>query len=147
MRLFLPLLLLVISLASCHDCVTGPDHSDVVDPVERWQAYDVRNYTYMIDNVCFCTEGGKRRVVVRDNKVASVFLVEGDGELRAVPLYNGRTIDNLFEIINDAKSTPTGTATATYDAKYGFPTTADLDYSPEVVDNELWWKIVSFHVD
>ncbi len=136
----------VISL-SCTEGDVAPDYSSIADPKARWEAYGFTNYT--IDQIldCFCPYGGiPIRVVVRNNQVFNVSQA-GNG-LRLPAAYWGqfRTIDGLFEAVEEVNPDSVSVFTVTYDAKYGYPTVIYVDPSAMIADEEYGYRTSNFEL-
>ena len=107
---------------------------------EVWSDYDFNDYDYTFQIDCFCTEEYRepKRIEVRDNKV---FTVAGTpiGEVENSTVF--RTIDGLFEFIEEQRKLNPAVEEIEYDPTYGFPTSIFFDISELIADEEIRYSI------
>ncbi|MDA0985968.1 MAG: DUF6174 domain-containing protein [Bacteroidetes bacterium] len=108
-----------------------------------WRDYDFKNYDYTFQIDCFCSEEYRepKRIEVRDNKV---FTVAGTliGEVENPTVF--RTIDGLFEFIEEQSKLNPAVEEIEYDPTYGFPTSIFFDISELIADEEIRYSISDF---
>jgi hypothetical protein len=54
------------------------------------------------------------------------------------------TIDELFDIIEDARRRDAASLAVDYDPTYGFPTRVSIDYHREMADDEIVYRASDF---
>lgn len=130
------------SLAAVACGVTGPsdrlagEQARLDQARARWRAQGIADYTYVFSRGCFCVTEYREPVTitVRGRSIASVVSVAG-GVPRDPALYP--TIEGLFDLVQNAIDEDAATIRTAYDAARGFLTSAYLDISERIADEEL----------
>jgi hypothetical protein len=123
--------------AGCSDPL-GPEQEALDANRDRWAAAALADYRYTLREFCFCGPETLRPVVieVRDGQVASA-TYEDDGTAVVEPrLGQLRTVDGLFDVVQDAIDRDAHSLDASYDPTLGYPTSAQIDYIEFAVDEE-----------
>ncbi len=137
---FRSLLLALVLLAAggCGDDPLSPEVEALASARARWESTGYSHYTYLYRLSCFCPPQllETARVTVSDGQITTVFLVESD--IPAPPdtyaLY--QTIDGLFDrLARDLENDPV-VFEVTYDGAAGYPTSAQVDISEQIADEE-----------
>ena len=135
-------LLLVLLLSACS--VTGPpdeEREDLRRNRERWRSQRIQSYEYVLQQLCYCPPELARpaRVTVRDGQVASVIDVERS---TAVPAdrRNTLTVEDLFARVEEALNRNAAELQVEYDPELGYPISISIDYSKQVIDEELSFR-------
>ena len=141
------LLAAVIALTgfSCKENSTVPDGQPVPDnPYERWNSYDLHNYTFDQIRACFCIEGGeKMRITVRSDTVVKVLRLSDSGEVQYPRMAFYFTIDSLFGIIRHSAA---DSLVITYNSRYGYPEKLDIDPQLHPVDGGVLFEISNLQI-
>lgn len=136
----LPLALLV--LAAC-DSATGPsERTTLAQARARWAAQGGENYTVELTRSCECILAGRRMLVtVQNGSVASAEYFESGDPVAGAELSYVPTVEDLFDLIEDALAQPAAAFLATYDEQYGYPTRIEIDPSATTADDEVSWSV------
>ncbi|MGH7507018.1 MAG: DUF6174 domain-containing protein [Longimicrobiales bacterium] len=145
------LALLVLSappLLGAQCSITGPGEAgDLEDARERWAAAAIDNYTFVLQRSCFCAGGNEPvRIVVRDGVPASYTVVETGDPLPQEWREAYPTVEELFDIIEDAIE-DADEIVVSYDSARGYPVRVDIDYIGRAIDDEMGYIISEFRVD
>jgi len=103
----------------------------------RWSASGIVDYEYVFGRTCECTRETTRRmrVEVRGGSVAGA-TYRDTGE--PATMANGYpTVEDLFDLIDDAIQRRAAGLTVSYDGPLGYPTEITIDYDLEVADDEI----------
>jgi len=124
-------------LAACSDAL-GPLQSELDANRRKWEAQDLSDYTYRFRQLCFCPPEITDEVWihVEDNQVASATFVESGEPVGQPRLGELRTIDGLFDYLQDAIDREAHSIEATFDPTLGYPTHAAIDFIENAVDEE-----------
>ncbi len=137
----LALAVVVLSLATgaaCADDPLGPEEEALADARARWEATGFTSYTYTYRMACFCPPQilETALVSVSEGQVTGVYLV--DSATPASPetfdLYH--TIDGLFDRLDANLAQEPVQFEVTYHREAGYPTSADVDISRQIADEE-----------
>ncbi|MFV1987697.1 MAG: DUF6174 domain-containing protein, partial [Gemmatimonadota bacterium] len=128
------------ALASLSACSVNPfalSQEAAGDHRARWSTSGIVDYEYVLDRACECTRETTRtmRVEVRGGSVTGA-TYRDTGESAAMA--NGYpTVEDLFDLIDDAIQRRAAGLTVAYDAALGYPTEITIDYDLEVADDEI----------
>jgi hypothetical protein len=139
---------------------TGRSNSDVArESRAKWEAADVSDYTWQIYVGCFC-DSGTSTVKVVDGQPVDLRVdgepssIGSDREHGIIPL----TMEDLFDVLDEAYAKHAEIVRVTYDADLGYPTDAFIDpnygcadplpggKSCTVSDDEMQYTVKSFEV-
>jgi hypothetical protein len=112
----------------------------------HWEAQAIDDYRYVGRRGCYCGNEVTRPVVVevRDGEVVSVAYQESGGAVEATYAGLWPAMEGVFDILQDALDQEAVDVTARYDADHGFPEHIAIDYSENVVDEELAYTVEDF---
>ena len=101
----------------------------------RWEGKNVASYSYIIELQCFCAPASQLRpvlVTVQNGAVASLQYYHANPAQRtpapAEVFGPYDTVEELFDIVDDAIDRDADLLQVGYDPEYGFPNTANIDY-------------------
>lgn len=142
------LALIVPLLASC-DGILDPGYNDEHDlerARDRWYATSVYEYEVTVDRRCQCTYTGPIRMLVRGGvPVAAVDRYSGAPVSLSVLRYYP-SVEELFDLIDDALFGSTSDVDVSYDHSYGFPRVTYIDYDRFYTDDDLRFELREFRV-
>jgi hypothetical protein len=134
----LALLTLLLAGAAC-EAPTAPGEIDTLIAARAlWRARVSDSYTFTVNRGCFCVLGGQTVTVTVSNGAVTTAEYESSGAAvdKALLTYVS-TVPDLFDLIQSAIDAKPAQFAATYDPVYGYPTRIEVDYSANVVDDEL----------
>ena len=135
MRLRLTTLLLLGACAS----PTTPEN-DLADYRTLWEAQRLTDYTFDVSRVCYCQFRGDVRVTVKDGVITGVS--ELASEVARDP-ETFRTIDGLFDLVQDAYDRDAHEIQVEFDPGRGYPTRIWIDYVEMMADEEMGFTLLS----
>ena len=135
MRLRLTTLLLLGACAS----PTTPEN-DLADYRTLWEAQRLTDYTFNVRRVCYCQFRSDVRVTVQGGVITGV--TELASEVAHDPeLF--RTIDGLFDLVQDAYDQNAHEVQVDFDPGRGYPTRIWIDYIEMMADEEMGFTLLS----
>ena len=111
-----------------------------------WENEVVRDYQYRLQVLCFCPPDVTNPVIVEvKNGVTFSVIYAGTG----LPVGNTNfvrydTIDEMFQVIEDAINQGADEIKVEYNADLGYPTRIDIDFIKMAVDDEITYTISNF---
>lgn len=132
-------------LAGC-EAITGPrgDEGELKRRQQQWEVEGPADYDFVMRHECFCVLGGVPiRVEVRRDTVRLQAIAETGQEIPPSQWPLRRTVDDLFEVLQDAFDRDAAEIDASYDLTLGYPRSARIDYEKYAVDEEYGWTILS----
>lgn len=131
-------------LAALAGCGLGDDDSfqnqNLAQARTLWDRKDVASYSYVLELQCFCAPASQLepvRVTVQNGAVASVRYVETNATAPSDIFGPYDTVEELFDLIQDAIDRDADLLQVGYDATYGFPHTINVDYESGGTDQLL----------
>lgn len=142
---YLSVLLLFCVVSACDS--QGPDHEDfshITEAFERWEAYELDNYTIDQQILCFCGGPHRFRLLVVADTLNDVVLDQDDlegweiseEEIKRYVIDRAYTVEEAFQLITDAFERADD-IDVEYDPRYGFPTRINIDWIKEAADDEI----------
>ena len=108
----------------------------------KWTSKNIKDYQYTFNWSCFCPPEHNKAVIisVRNGVLASIKYADGSGAVDKSKYPNYRTIDGLFEFVQDAINRKAYRMTVSYDTNLGYPASASIDYDQRIADEEKSFK-------
>ncbi len=127
------------AVGGCSDSL-GVTASELDSHFARWQAAGLRDYRYDFRRSCECAPAATRPATIEviGGAVVRVRFAGGGEEFatseeqRFFP-----TIDQLFQLIDDAVRNHAAVLVVSYHPVLGYPTNISIDYRREVADDEF----------
>ena len=140
------LILMVLPALLLASCSLFGEEDGAVSEIEeqrrRWERLAIDTYEYDLTLSCFCVSVGPVRVQVRADTVFSATALE-TGE-PVTDEFRARTIDSLFDVLEDAVVREAHRLDTEYDDTFHHPTLVDIDYNKNVVDEEVQYTAENF---
>ena len=153
MRKYLLFIFVAFLLLSCIDgsndnsFITSQiddDFSSIVNPRERWEAYNLKNYTIKQSWSCECYSPVKCDSYIVNNILADVkyeipkeaYFGRTEEEIFEYTKRMAITVDEAFNLIEQYK-TSAAKIEVEYDSQFGFPTKLFIDIDDQIVDEEI----------
>ena len=146
------LISVILILVACSESdknliVTSPieeDFSSIIDPKERWEAYDLTNYYIDQNWSCECLPPYYCKSFITNNNVAFVnfnisnesYFGRSKDEVYNYAMNAAMTVNEAFNIIDFYKPTA-HRINVEYDSKFGFPTKIYIDIDSLIADDEI----------
>ncbi|HCF62451.1 MAG TPA: hypothetical protein DFS52_31230, partial [Myxococcales bacterium] len=95
-----------------------------------WESQRPAGYSYRFQWDCFCPAEllEEVEIAVRGAQVVSVTRAADGSPLPAGSLERYRTVDGLFDLLEEAEERGADEIEATYDPRFGYPTRVSIDY-------------------
>ena len=112
------------------------------DSHSKWVAKNMKDYQYTFNWACFCPPEHNKPVVVtvRNGVVSAVKYADGSGAVDKAKYSIYKTIEGLFEFLQEAINRKAYRIKVSYDATLGYPTLASIDYDQRISDEEMSFK-------
>ena len=142
-------LFLVLPLAAGCDGILDPSYNDERDlerARDRWFATNAYEYEITVDRRCECLYTGPIRMLVRGGKpVAAVDRYSGAQVPLSVLRYYP-SVEELFDLIDDAVYGRSADVDVSYDNSYGFPRVTYIDYDRLYSDDDITYELREFRL-
>jgi hypothetical protein len=136
-------IVLALGVLACRDAglLSPREIMDLQRAEKRWHARAFADYTYEIQQLCFCPPEINRwtRVTVRSGRVVAAESVEPDAQFPVASLAFWQPIDSLFARLRAVARDQSGYGAfrdivVEFDATLGFPTLIEWKERPGVAD-------------
>jgi hypothetical protein len=147
----LSLCLIVIALLASLGTARGqsaPFQRELDKSRKKWASSKIKNCQYTFNWQCFCTPDYVKPVIisVRAGVIESVKYADGGTALDKADFEKYKTVESLFDMIQEAIDKKAAKIQVTYDAKAGYPISAFFDYSANIADEERGFAVKNFKV-
>ena len=130
----------VLLLAACgSDSPTAPVNH-LGEQRALWASQDLTDYTFDVTKVCYWLCMGDVRVTVKDGVITGV--TELASEVARDP-DTFRTINGLFDLVQDAYNRNAHEVHVEFDPSRGYPTQIWIDYVLMIADEEIGFTLLS----
>jgi len=130
----------VLLLAACgSDSPTAPVNH-LGEQRALWASQGLTDYTFSVRRVCYCQFVGDVRVTVKDGVITGV--TELASEVTRDP-ETFRTIDGLFDLVQDAYDRDAHEVQVEFDPSRGYPTRIWIDYVLMIADEKMGFTLLS----
>ncbi len=125
-----------IVFLGCHSD-TDPQRKELRENISKWQELERTDYQITTRVVCFCIRTDEIIITVEDEQIVEAFYAESGDFLEQSELSSLRTIEQHFDIIDEAISDNAFRLEVEYHPEFGFPTVISIDYAVNVADDEV----------
>ena len=136
---YIPLTAALLLAACGGDSTTAPANH-LGEQRALWASQDLTDYTFDVSRVCYCQFVGDVRVTVKDGVITGV--TELASEVARDP-ETFRTIDGLFDLVQDAYVRDAHEVQVEFDPSRGYPTRIWIDYVQMMADEEVGFTLLS----
>jgi hypothetical protein len=149
-RRFYPLVaLLALPLTAGCRGIFDPDYNEERDyerSRDRWYSRNVFEYEVTVDRRCECLYTGPIRMLVRDGiPVSAVDRYSGFAVPASVLRYYP-SVEELFDLIDDAIYGRSHDVDVSYDHSYGYPRVTYIDYEQFYTDDDIRFELRELRV-
>ncbi len=143
---FLVIGLLIVMLVNIMPiAANGDNNSSLRETLEEnrqlWRSQTIKNYQYIYQQWCFCPPPSNDylKVSVKNDKITEVVNLNNN---QVIPDSTfPKTIEELFNIIEDAIKRNADEILITYDPTLGYPTRVAIDYLKILADEEMTYTV------
>lgn len=104
----------------------------------QWRSLGIADYRFTFQRSCFCAPSLREPALVNVLRGDIVSVEDMAGAPQDPDLYY--TVEQLFEVIEDAIDQGAARLSVTYDPGLGYPTSAFIDRSEMIADEELGFE-------
>ena len=130
-------------LFSCEDGVKDSSDSSLELNMKKWQSQNFSSYRMNLDVSCFCIPAPNIEIRVNNEKIS---LINGenftDDDLQN-KFWHARTVEDLFEFIEDNLSRDPHEKKLKYNETFGYPEKVYFDIDEMTADDEEAWDSLS----
>ena len=134
-------MLIKISPLSANTENNSPLIEELTENRQLWRSQRLKNYQYIYQQQCFCTPPSNTplKVSVKNDKITQVVNLNDNQVISDLTF--PRTIDQLFNIIEDAIKRNADEILISYDTTLGYPTRIAIDYQKILADEEITYTV------
>jgi hypothetical protein len=129
--------------------MAGAAHADTprqefTTALQKWQAAGIHDYSFTLNQSCFCFGVQPVRITVKNDTVQSARNVEDGAPVAAQVFAKLPSMDGVFQKIAEGYTKPADHIKLTLNQNYGFPEHVYIDYVAMIADEELIYTITEF---
>lgn len=134
--------LLVLAFAGCAGDPT-PQQTELESNREQFSQTMNGSYRFTWRRSCECTAetNAAVRITVQQGQIIQAFYVETEQLVSTDVLAQLKTIEGVFDTIEEAYAEGAAAITVIYDPTTSFPASVGIDYSTQIADEELSLQI------
>ena len=136
---YIPLTAALLLAACGGDSTTAPANH-LGEQRALWASQGLTDYTFDVVRICYCQFVADVRVTVKDGVITGV--TELASEVARDP-ETFRTIDGLFDLVQDAYARDAHEVQVEFDPSRGYPTRIWIDYVLMIADEEMGFTLLS----
>lgn len=109
----------------------------------KWASAMVSDYEFNFRWICFCALESMApvNITVRENRIDGAAFVEGGAPVAIGGLGGYRTIDGLFDLLQEGIDKNAHSISVDYHPELGYPIDVWIDYDEAIADEELGFEI------
>ena len=121
------------------------DYSPLIQELQEnrkiWRSQSLKSYQYTYQQQCFCLPPSNTplKVSVKNDKITEVVNLTNNQAITALTF--PKTIEELFNIIEQAIDRNADEISINYDTTLGYPTRIAIDYEKILADDEVTYTI------
>lgn len=148
------LLLLILPIISCS--LFNNENDGYEQALEQWNEAKSNNYEFTFNVGCFCPVYTPARIIVQADTVYKI-LNPGTEDSLMVQVdessfqYAGdvypevyKTIDELFDVIINARKQSANKIEVKYNSTAGYPESISIDYVKDAIDDEIGYTVSNY---
>jgi len=112
----------------------------------QWKKTRPEKYVYEFKRSCFCTPEYIKPVIIRvdKNEITDARFKNNNKPLPPELKGNRKTIDSLFQAVQNAINRKAHSIKVKYNQQYGYPESISVDYDKMIADEELYLSAKDF---
>lgn len=122
--------------------VSGP-RAELEQARAKWNASGINDYQYTLQRTCFCVQDAVRPVdiTVNNGQITNASFADSGEPLPDNLDYNRMSVNDVFQLIDDAIAGGAHSVNVTYDSQTGQPLSVGIDYIEMAVDDEVGFNL------
>ena len=139
--LVIPIILCVtLTILACSK--SAEVQKELTDNHRKWESRNIKDYKYTFRRDCECTQDyrGPFIISVRNDAIDEVRFTDSGEVVDKLKYKRYPTVEGLFRYIQEAIEKKAAKIQVEYDSELGYPTSAYIDYSEQMADEELVFK-------
>ena len=149
------IILLCATLSLLLGCILKDDgrltdiQSELNQNRKKWTLQMMSNYQFNFRWICYCGPDYVEpvHISVRENRIDSAAFVKNDVPFTMRGLWRYRTIEGLFDLLQEGIDKKAHTISAEYHPELGYPVKVSIDYEEHTVDEEKGFEINSLFIE
>lgn len=143
-------LIAMVMVATVAGCGGGGSSKQSIDGITRnrllWKSRAISDYSFTFSKNAFVppSDRGPVRITVRNGAMASIDPVEAGQTINPESFASYNTIDKLFDTLETARDRKPALQQQTFNATFGYPESAYIDYSTQIADEEFGFAVTDF---
>ena len=143
---FLSIALLIVMLVNVMTTVANSDsysllREELQENRQLWRSQTLKDYQYIYQQQCFCPppSNNSLEVFVKNDTIIKTVNLNNNENIKDLTF--AKTVEELFNIIEDAIKRNADEILITYDSLLGYPTRVAIDYEKILADEEITYTV------
>ena len=142
------IILAVTLLAGCdtatQDTTVGSEQSNLDQSISLWDASKISTYQYTYKRACNCMPEQDIVVAVASGDISEAFYTPAGSYLNDDELDSLYTVENMFELIQEAIDLNVAVLEVAYNRETGYPEQIYIDINKNLADEEITHFVKDF---
>jgi len=140
----------MLFLLGCDSSSTTPKNVDTKQQTYNkykalWDKSGIQSYTFVMERTCFCPIEENTQVKVAQHTLVEAKYIPSNRPYNKEQLSYLKTINQYFNLIQEAIDNKVYKLTVTYDKTYGYPSYIYIDTDKQMVDEEISYTLTHFN--
>jgi hypothetical protein len=141
----LTLIFAILILSACKDN-QSETQKELNNSKTLWSQQKINDYQITTKLSCFCIMTYDIINVVDNGQLTTAFYLNSGATVPADKFQYQKSIQNYFDLIQQAINNEAFSIDVSYDPTYGFPTNIAIDYDQNIADDEVSYQLSNFKV-
>jgi|LGVF01.1.fsa_nt_gb hypothetical protein len=144
----IPILFACLFISCSSDDEISKELRELSEARSTWQSFKLKNYSMNERLSCYCGGLLEWKVFVKNGIKDKVEYEESPtfGQTYDDIFGQARTVDDVFDFIEELLGKDLGSLIIEYDQVYGFPSTVSVDYNERTADDEIAYLYTNFEI-
>jgi len=148
-----PIFMALLVLGFFSGCDSSPSKPNNVNTLQQtfdryrslWIKADIHNYSFVMKRSCFCPMEENTQILVADDILIEAKYIPSNRLYNEEQLSYQKTINQYFDLIQEAIDKNVYKLTVEYNETYGYPEEIFIDIDKQIADEEIGYSITHFN--
>ena len=144
----IPIFFTCLFISCSSDNEISKELRELSEARSTWQSFKLKNYSMNERLSCYCGGLLEWKVFVKNGIKDKVEYEESPtfGQTYNDIFNQARTVEDVFNFIEELLGKDLGSLIIEYDQVYGFPSTVSVDYNERIADDEIAYLYTNFEI-
>jgi hypothetical protein len=148
-KILIPIFFICFFISCTSDVIVSVEKREFSQAKEKWNSAQIRNYNMNEKISCFCGGLLEWKIFVKNGIKDKVEYDESQafGQTYDDIFDQARTIEDVFDFLEDLLNRDLASLNVEYDDVYGFPKLINIDYVENIADDEIAYFYTELEIE